>query len=49
MLYSAKEYDQALETYEKALEVGSELLKTDPENSDYQHYMYNPEQYRKPP
>jgi len=39
ILYSAKEYDQALETYERALEVGSELLKTDPENADYQHYM----------
>jgi tetratricopeptide (TPR) repeat protein len=39
ILYSAKEYDQALETYEKALEAGSELLKTDPENVDYQHYM----------
>ncbi|MDY9927154.1 tetratricopeptide repeat protein [Methanosarcina sp.] len=39
ILYSAKEYDQALETYERALEVGSDLLKTDPENDDYQHYM----------
>jgi len=39
ILYSAKEYDQALETYERALEVGSNLLKTDPENDDYQHYM----------
>lgn len=39
ILYSAREYDQALETYEKALEAGSDLLKTDPENIDYQHYM----------
>ena len=39
ILYSSKEYDQALETYERALEAGSELLKTDPENADYQHYM----------
>jgi tetratricopeptide (TPR) repeat protein len=39
ILYSAKEYDHALETYERALEVGSELLKIDPENADYQHYM----------
>ena len=39
ILYSAKEYDQALEAYEKALEAGSDLLKTDPENADYQHYM----------
>jgi tetratricopeptide (TPR) repeat protein len=39
ILYSAKEYDQALGIYEKALEVGSELLKTDTENADYQHYM----------
>lgn len=39
ILYSAKEYDQALEAYERALEAGSDLLKTDPENIDYQHYM----------
>ncbi|WP_410509392.1 hypothetical protein RSJ42_03920 [Methanosarcina hadiensis] len=39
ILYSAKEYDQALETYERALEAGSDLLKSDPENEDYQHYM----------
>lgn len=39
ILYSAKEYDQALETYERALDAGSDLLKTDPENVDYQHYM----------
>lgn len=39
ILYSAKEYTLALETYERALEVGSDLLKTDPENADYQHYM----------
>ncbi|MCQ1536360.1 hypothetical protein FTO70_11855 [Methanosarcina sp. KYL-1] len=39
ILYTAKEYDSALETYGKALEVGSELLKADPENADYQHYM----------
>lgn len=39
ILFSAKEYDQALETYERALDAGSDLLKTDPENEDYQHYM----------
>jgi len=39
ILYSAKKYDDALETYEKALEVGGALLEKDPENSDYQHYM----------
>ncbi|MDQ1275712.1 MAG: hypothetical protein QG610_1287, partial [Euryarchaeota archaeon] len=39
ILFSAKEYDQALETYERALDAGSDLLKTDPENVDYQHYM----------
>lgn len=39
ILYSAKEYDQALETYKRALEAGSDLLKSDPENEDYQHYM----------
>jgi tetratricopeptide (TPR) repeat protein len=39
ILFTASKYDAALETYEKALEAGSELLKTDPENPDYQHYM----------
>ena len=39
ILYSASKYDDALETYEKALDAGTELLKTDPENPDYQHYM----------
>ncbi len=39
ILYSASKYDEALETYEKALDAGAELLKTDPENTDYQHYM----------
>lgn len=39
ILYSTSKYDEALEIYEKALEVGAELLKTDPENTDYQHYM----------
>ena len=39
ILYSASKYDEALETYEKALGVGAELLKTDPENTDYEHYM----------
>jgi len=39
ILFSACKYDDALETYEKALVAGEELLKTDPENTDYQHYM----------
>jgi tetratricopeptide (TPR) repeat protein len=39
ILYSASKYDDALETYGKALEAGTELLKSDPENPDYQHYM----------
>lgn len=39
ILFTASKYDAALETYEKALEAGMELLKTDPENPDYQHYM----------
>jgi tetratricopeptide (TPR) repeat protein len=39
IFYSIREYDQALETYEKALEAGSELLNKDPENVNYQHYM----------
>jgi tetratricopeptide (TPR) repeat protein len=37
--YTESKYDEALETYEKALDEGSELLKTNPENTDYQHYM----------
>lgn len=37
--YTESKYDEALETYEKALDAGSELLKTNPENPDYQHYM----------
>src|SRR5690606_9810886 len=32
-------YDDALGTYERAIDAGSELLKADPENVDYQHYM----------
>jgi tetratricopeptide (TPR) repeat protein len=39
ILFTASKYDAALETYEKTLEAGTELLKTDPENPDYQHYM----------
>lgn len=39
ILFTASKYDAALETYEKAIEAGTELLKTDPENPDYQHYM----------
>ncbi len=39
ILFTSSKYDAALETYEKALEAGTELLKTDPENPDYQHYM----------
>ena len=39
ILFTASKYDAALETYEKALEVGTELLKADPENPDYLHYM----------
>lgn len=39
ILYTAAKYDEALETYERALGAGSELLKADPENIDYQHYM----------
>lgn len=39
IFYSASKYDEALETYEKALGVSAELLKTDPENTDYKHYM----------
>jgi tetratricopeptide (TPR) repeat protein len=39
ILYSAAKYDDALETYEKALVAGEELLKIDPESADYQHYM----------
>jgi tetratricopeptide (TPR) repeat protein len=39
ILYSAAKYDDALETYEKALVAGEELLKSDPESADYQHYM----------
>ena len=38
ILYTASKYDEALETYEKTLIVGEELLKTDPENPDYLHY-----------
>ena len=37
--YTEAKYDEALETYEKALDAGSELLKTNPENTDYHHYM----------
>jgi tetratricopeptide (TPR) repeat protein len=37
--YTELKYDEAMETYEKALEAGSELLKNDPENIKYQHYM----------
>jgi tetratricopeptide (TPR) repeat protein len=37
--YTASKYDEALETYKRALDAGSDLLKTDPENLDYQHYM----------
>ncbi|MGV8077024.1 MAG: tetratricopeptide repeat protein [Methanosarcina sp.] len=39
ILYTAAKYDDALETYEKALAAGDELLKSDPESIDYQHYM----------
>ena len=39
ILYSAAKYDDALEIYEKALIAGEELLKSDPESADYQHYM----------
>lgn len=39
IFYTESKYDEALETYEKALDAGSELLKTNPENNDYQHYM----------
>jgi tetratricopeptide (TPR) repeat protein len=39
ILYTASKYDDALETYEKALDAGTELLKSDPENPEYQHYM----------
>lgn len=39
IFYTASRYDEALETYEKALDAGSELLNADPENVDYQHYM----------
>lgn len=39
IFYTESKYDEAFETYEKALDAGSELLKTDPENIDYQHYM----------
>src|SRR5690606_17779744 len=39
ILYTAAKYDDALETYERALGAGSELLKADPENIDYLHYM----------
>jgi Putative Zn-dependent protease, contains TPR repeats len=39
IFYTESKYDEALETYEKALNAGSELLKTNPENIDYQHYM----------
>ena len=39
IFYTSKEYDSALETYEKALEVGSKLLETEPENAEYKHYM----------
>lgn len=39
ILYSAARYDDALETYEKALAAGEELLGSDPENIDYNHYM----------
>ncbi|MDQ1251082.1 MAG: hypothetical protein QG646_151 [Euryarchaeota archaeon] len=39
ILFTALKYDAALETYEKAIEAGTELLKNDPENPDYQHYM----------
>jgi len=37
--YTESKYDEALETYEKAIDAGSELLKANPENLDYQHYM----------
>jgi tetratricopeptide (TPR) repeat protein len=39
IFYTTLRYDEALETYEKALDAGSELLKANPENTDYQHYM----------
>lgn len=39
ILYTAAKYDDALGTYERAIDAGSELLKADPENVDYQHYM----------
>jgi len=39
ILYTESKYDEALEIYKKALDAGSELLKADPENIDYQHYM----------
>jgi len=37
--YSESKYNEALETYEKAIDAGSELLKNDPENTNYRHYM----------
>jgi tetratricopeptide (TPR) repeat protein len=37
--YTESRYDEAFKTYEKALDAGSELLKADPENINYQHYM----------
>ena len=39
ILYSAFKYDEAFETYKKAIIAGEELLKIDPDNPDYQHYM----------
>jgi tetratricopeptide (TPR) repeat protein len=37
--YTESKYNEALETYEKAIDAGSELLKNDPENTNYRHYM----------
>lgn len=39
IFYSAAKYEDALNTYEKALVAGEELLESDPENNNYQHYM----------
>jgi len=39
IFFTESKYDEALETYKKALDAGSELLKADPENINYQHYM----------